>query len=69
MLYKKFSNTYIMDKESRREYFRRYYKDNKDKYRQTYLKDKKKPKRGRPKKIVKPFSIIYLDTPITISFN
>jgi len=56
---------------ARREYFRRYYKDNKEKYRDIYLKDKDKNKlkRGRPKKKILPFSIIHLDKPITLNFN
>tara|TARA_R110000796_G_scaffold3342_5_gene13141 strand:+ start:661 stop:831 length:171 start_codon:yes stop_codon:yes gene_type:complete len=56
-----------MDKETRREYFRRYYKENRDKY----TKNGKIPttKRGRPKKNKIPFTKTYLKSPITITFN
>tara|TARA_R110000803_G_scaffold210268_1_gene281639 strand:- start:25 stop:204 length:180 start_codon:yes stop_codon:yes gene_type:complete len=40
---------------SRKEYFRTYYLENKNKY----IKEDNKPKkkRGRPKKVIKPFTI------------
>ena len=59
--------TDIIKQQSRREYFRQYYLKNKNKKRDT--NDTEGKKRGRPRKIIEPFSIIRFDKPITLSFN
>jgi len=52
----------------RKEYFRQYYQQNKDKYiKENTRNDIEKRKRGRPKKIKTPFSV--RSGSFTISFN
>ena len=60
--------TDIIKQQSRREYFRQYYLKNKNKKRDPNNNEGNK-KRGRPRKIIPPFSITKLDKPITLSFN
>ena len=51
----------IMNEVERKEYFKEYYLQSKNK---NIVKNKRK--RGRPKKIIPPFKIITFDEPITI---
>lgn len=58
----------LIKQQSRREYFRQYYLKNKNKKRDTNENTEGK-RRGRPRKIIEPFSITRLEKPITLSFN
>lgn len=53
--------------DNRKEYFRRYYLDNKQKYTREKDIEPKVEKRGRPKKVIPPFTIEY--KPVIIKFD
>ncbi len=53
---------------SRKEYFRNYYLKNKENRKDDKTTNGKK-KRGRPRKVIPPFSIRKLNKPITIKFE
>jgi hypothetical protein len=55
---------------SRKEYFRKYYLENKNKKRTRHdITDPNKKQRGRPRKIQPPFKIQNLSEPITLTFK
>lgn len=54
---------------SRKEYFRQYYLNNKENRKKDDKPNNGKKKRGRPRKVIPPFSITKLDKPITIKFE
>ena len=56
-------------KKSRKEYFKEYYLKNKEKYKREDENNSPPKKRGRPKKIIPPFEIKKLSTPIIITFD
>lgn len=53
--------------DNRKEYFRMYYLDNKKKYTRDKETEKKVENRGRPKKVIPPFTIEY--KPVIIKFD
>lgn len=57
------------EKISRKEYFRQYYLKNKENRKIDDKTENGKKKRGRPRKVIPPFSITKLDKPITIRFE
>lgn len=61
--------TNTKEKISRKEYFRNYYLKNKLKMKIDDKSNNEKKKRGRPRKVIPPFSISILDKPITIKFD